>query len=370
MSTVAIETASLISVRTLRWSKLASIIALLGLTPIISHVHLGVIRMTFLFAIIPAFTAWGLGALLVREIARRTQRGWATIVLLGCAVALAEECLFLQTSFFPLIGTDPQHAYGRIAGVNWAYLLWALGYETVWAFVIPIFLIESLFPATRDKPWLGRVGLSLLAILFVGTGFARWYAWTQVFIPENFAAWNQGPARFQVGLAFLIVAATCRSQLWFGGSYPAERSQLPCASSFARCFGARWRHAGVNLVCAAIPCLRSGTRCFDSSCSRCRCGSLRRVLSRDGTLDGKHAMAPSGRVSPRLRGAASQCPVRISHSLWQPSTGRRLRGKNRSQHICVDVRRLAVASRVEEVPSHTRGCVGQCCGPHEGNLIA
>ena len=216
MSTVAIETASLISVRTLRWSKLASIIALLGLTPVISHVHLGVIRMTFLFAIIPAFTAWGLGALLVREIARRTQRGWATIVLLGCAVALAEECLFLQTSFFPLIGTDPQHAYGRISGVNWAYLLWALGYETVWAFVIPIFLIESLFPATRDKPWLGRVGLSLLAILFVGTGLARWYAWTQVFIPENFSAWNQGPSRFQVGFALLIVAAIAIATLVWG----------------------------------------------------------------------------------------------------------------------------------------------------------
>ena len=229
MSTVAIETASLISVRTLRWSKLASIIALLGLTPVISHVHLGVIRMTFLFAIIPAFTAWGLGALLVREIARRTQRGWATIVLLGCAVALAEECLFLQTSFFPLIGTDPQHAYGRIAGVNWAYLLWALGYETVWAFVIPIFLIESLFPATRDKPWLGRVGLSLLAILFVGTGFVRWYAWTQVFIPENFSAWNQGPSRLQVGLAILIVAAIAIATLSLRGAIPQNALNLPCA---------------------------------------------------------------------------------------------------------------------------------------------
>ena len=204
---LTIEPVSSVSARVPRWSRLASVAVLLGLSPVISHLHLGVIRMTFLFAIIPAFTAWGFGALLVRELVRRRQQGWAAVVLLGSAVALSEECLFLQTSFFPLLGTDPQHAYGRIGGVNWAYLLWALGYETVWAIVIPIFLVESMFPATRNKPWLGKVGLSVMSILFLGTGVMRWYAWTQVFIPQNFPAWNDGPSQIQLGWAFLVVAA-------------------------------------------------------------------------------------------------------------------------------------------------------------------
>ena len=41
----------------------------------------------------------------------------------GIAYALAEECVILQTSFYPLFA-NPQHIYGRTLGVNWIYLLW------------------------------------------------------------------------------------------------------------------------------------------------------------------------------------------------------------------------------------------------------
>lgn len=234
MSTISEGATPAISGRTSRWTSIASVVALLVVTPVISHVHLGVIRMSFWFAIVPAFTAWGLGALFVRELARRRQQGWPAIIVLGLAIALAEECLFVQTSFFPLLGVDPQHAYGRIAGVNWTYLLWALGYETVWAFVIPIFLVESLFPAARDKPWLGRVGLSVLAALFLGFGVMRWYAWTQIFIPQNFPAWNQGPSHVELACAFLAVIALGLATIYGLPHHPVNgSSDVRVPSQFA-----------------------------------------------------------------------------------------------------------------------------------------
>ncbi len=67
--------------------------------------------------------------MLIREVARRRGLGWISILILGMALALAEECVFLQTSFYPLIGIDPSRVYGRLFGVNWPYLLWSLGFS-------------------------------------------------------------------------------------------------------------------------------------------------------------------------------------------------------------------------------------------------
>jgi hypothetical protein len=37
-------------------------------------------------------------------------------LILGVALAVAEECVFLQTSLLPLIGVDPDRVYGRALG--------------------------------------------------------------------------------------------------------------------------------------------------------------------------------------------------------------------------------------------------------------
>ena len=91
-----------------------------------------------------------------------------------------------QTSLAPLVGVDPAHVYGRVLGVNWVYLLWALVYESVWAVVLPIQLTELISSAQRDEPWLGRRGLVLAAVVFVLASVVAWYSWTQVFVPQYF----------------------------------------------------------------------------------------------------------------------------------------------------------------------------------------
>ena len=160
--------------------------ALLLLAPVVAEVLFGATRLTTVFVLPVQIGAWGCGALLVREVACRRRLNPAGIWLLALALALAEECLIQQTSFWPLVGADLHHLYGRAGGVNWVYLLWALGYESIWAVVIPIQLAELLYPQHRDVPWLGRRGLMIAAIAFIVAALAAWFSWTRVFVPKYF----------------------------------------------------------------------------------------------------------------------------------------------------------------------------------------
>jgi hypothetical protein len=107
-------------------------------------------------------------------------------VLLGIALALAEECVLQQTSLAPLVGSDPAHPYGRALGVNWIYLLWAIVYECVWVVVIPIQLAELIFADRRHELWLQRQGIVLASVVFVLASFVAWFLWTQIFVPRFF----------------------------------------------------------------------------------------------------------------------------------------------------------------------------------------
>src|SRR5262249_49942034 len=99
------------------------------------------------YLLLPQIGVYGCGALIIRALARHRRRGWVAILLMGLAFAIVEECLILQTALAPLfIAADPQHIYGRTLGVNWVYLLFTLGYESIWAIVLPIQLTELLFP--------------------------------------------------------------------------------------------------------------------------------------------------------------------------------------------------------------------------------
>ncbi|WP_165228552.1 hypothetical protein [Aquisphaera insulae] len=188
-----------------RRQRVAPAVTLLLLSPIVVNVLFGAIRITFILAVLPAAAAWGLGTLIIRDLVRRRHRGWAAILLLGVALAIAEECVFLQTSLLPLIGVDPNHVYGRAFGVNWPYLLWALGYESVWAVALPILLVEWMYPERRNGPWMGSKGLVIASVVFVVAGLVRWYGWTQVFVPQNFPQWAHRPSPFTIVFALVAI---------------------------------------------------------------------------------------------------------------------------------------------------------------------
>jgi hypothetical protein len=180
----------------------APVVVLLLLSPIIGEVLFGATRITTLFVLIPQVGTWGCAALLIRGVVRHRRRGWPAILLLGLALAVAEECVIQQTSLAPLVGADPEHPYGRALGVNWVYFLWALGYETVWVVVLPIQLTELIFPARRDEPWLGRRGIIISSVVFLLASFVAWYSWTQVFVPRFFPEL----ASYRVPLTSIVAA--------------------------------------------------------------------------------------------------------------------------------------------------------------------
>jgi hypothetical protein len=134
------------------------------------------------------------------------------------ALALAEECLIQQTSFWPLVGADLDHLYGRAWGVNWVYLLWALGYESIWAVVLPIQLAELLYPQHRRVPWLGRRGLVIAAVAFASAALAAWFTWTRVFVPKFFPGgvyvvpWGAFAAAGLVLVVLVALGINCRRE--------------------------------------------------------------------------------------------------------------------------------------------------------------
>ncbi len=161
------------------WARNGPIVTLLLLAPVISEVLYGATRTSTILVLLPEIMTWGCGALIIRYWVRRWRRGWPSMLLLGLALAVAEECIMQQTSFAPLIGAGLQ-PYGRALGVNWVYLLWALGYESVWVVLVPVQFTELLFPGQARRLWLRTRGMLIAVAVFVFGGVVAWYSWTQM----------------------------------------------------------------------------------------------------------------------------------------------------------------------------------------------
>jgi hypothetical protein len=163
----------------------APALTLIVLSPVIVELLFGSTHLTIITALIPEIGFYGGAALLIRYLARRQHLGWVSILLLGIAFAVFEEFLVVQTSVSPalFVGSFPSYIYGRAFGVNWVYLLWAAGYESVWGVVLPIYLTELVFPNRREDPWLGKRGLSTIVVVFALASVVSWYIWTQVVAP-------------------------------------------------------------------------------------------------------------------------------------------------------------------------------------------
>ncbi len=113
---------------------------------------------------------YGSGALLIRDMVRRWGKGWISVVLLGMAYGIYEEGLVVR-SFFDSTWMDlgALAEYGRWLGVNWLWTLDLTIYHAVVSITIPILLVDLIFPAHRDQPWLSRRGRVVFTLLFLLT---------------------------------------------------------------------------------------------------------------------------------------------------------------------------------------------------------
>ena len=110
---------------------------------------------------------YGAGAVLIREVTRRTGRGWPTILLLGLAFGLVEEGLLTQSLFNPhYLGLDLL-SYGHLdlLGIGLPWTVFVLTLHVVWSIATPIALVEGLWPGR--EPWGGRVAIGVTTGLLV-----------------------------------------------------------------------------------------------------------------------------------------------------------------------------------------------------------
>jgi hypothetical protein len=146
-------------------------LGLFFLAPLVAEFLLGNLPIKMLPALVVLAPLYGGGALLIRELIRRTGRGWPSILLLGMAYGLVEEAFTTQSLFNPnylklnLGLLTP--AYIPALGIGAWWTLWMLMVHGIWSISTPIALIEACVPDRARTPWLGRVGLGVVAFVFL-----------------------------------------------------------------------------------------------------------------------------------------------------------------------------------------------------------
>lgn len=93
---------------------------------------------------------YGCGALLIRDAVVRWNKGWATLLLLGCSYGVYEEGLVVKSWFDPN-WPDIASSYGRVGGMGWMWAASLTLYHAVVSIAIPIFLVDVLFPDFKGK---------------------------------------------------------------------------------------------------------------------------------------------------------------------------------------------------------------------------
>ncbi|HZZ40522.1 MAG TPA: hypothetical protein VFE06_15405 [Acidobacteriaceae bacterium] len=205
------------------WRRAAPALTLIVLAPLIAEVLSGSTRLSFLFVFIPEMMVWGCGALIAREMVRRWRGGGASLVLLGLALAVAEEWVIQQTSLAPLPWV--KHIYGRMGGVNWIWFLFFLGYECVWVVLVPVVVTELIYTKRRSERWLSNGGLVASGGVFVAGSVIAWFLWTHIARPKTLHVAIYQPPAMQIGLGVLMIAALAMAAYALRGVGSGERAE-------------------------------------------------------------------------------------------------------------------------------------------------
>ena len=160
--------------------RLAPTFTLLFMAPFVAEILSGSTRFRALFVFPIEMCVRGGGALLIRHAARRFRLGWAGLLTLALALAMAEETVIQQSSLAPLVIMLKGAVYARTFGVNWLYLPWALVYESVFVVFVPVCLTELIFHDRRDRVWMGNIGVCVTMLFFALGSVLAWFAWTHV----------------------------------------------------------------------------------------------------------------------------------------------------------------------------------------------
>ncbi|MHA1664215.1 MAG: hypothetical protein ACTSVW_00055 [Candidatus Njordarchaeales archaeon] len=156
-------------------SKKKSILLLLFFSPMIGELLSGSAPPIEFFnpiGLIMLISLYGCGALIIREIVKRYNKGYFSVLLLGAAYGIWEEGIVVKSFFNPnwpdvgIYGT-----YGRFLGVNWIWSLELTIYHAVISILVPIITVDLFYKDLRETQFLGKKGLSLAFFAFVLDSF-------------------------------------------------------------------------------------------------------------------------------------------------------------------------------------------------------
>ncbi|MET7329084.1 hypothetical protein [Nonomuraea sp. NPDC005650] len=149
--------------------RVAPAIGLWFVAPLTAEFLMGNIPITDVVAVISTTFIYGAGALVIREVARRTGRGWPSILAWALAYGIFEEAVFTQTLWNENWANVRILDYGYVpalgTGVPW--LMFMVGVHTIWSISAPIAVVEALAGSRRTTPWLGKTGLRVVSAVFV-----------------------------------------------------------------------------------------------------------------------------------------------------------------------------------------------------------
>ena len=204
--------------------RVAPALALFFLAPLIAEFFLGDFPITLLPLILGLAPMYGGAALLIREVTRRTGRGWSTIVVLALAFGVFEEALLTQSLFNP----DYAGAHLLVAGfvpalgIAIPWTIFVLTLHTVWSISTPVALVEESTSGRRTRPWLGTPGLVVTALLFVAGSIITFV--TSYDMGNHFLA---SPVQLGVSAAIVVVLVVIALRLPRVVTVPNDQGRVP-----------------------------------------------------------------------------------------------------------------------------------------------
>lgn len=171
---------------------------------------------------------YGSANVLMRELVRRQPRRLLSLLLLGIAFGFVNEGVIAGTWY-----TVKPDGYLFIGGIDWGWAVALTMFHTLYSVIIPIFLVEAIFPSRARINWLRRRGTIGFGILLAFTisfiFFLPTYRLERVLVlliaivlviiaarlPLSVFARPQGP-RAAPGLGKLRVAGFTGTMLFFG----------------------------------------------------------------------------------------------------------------------------------------------------------
>src|SRR3569623_1163228 len=127
---------------------------LIFLSPLVAEFVLGDLNLAQLGALIALAPFYGGGAILIREVLRRSGRGWPSFLFLAFSYAVIEEGIVDQSLF------NPDFLHLRLLDYGWvpalgtspAWTVYVLGIHIAWSLAVPIGLTESFFADRGAEP--------------------------------------------------------------------------------------------------------------------------------------------------------------------------------------------------------------------------